>query len=217
MKRALLACLPLAAATPVAASAAKTARFDATLSVSLVATWHLESTFVRDGCTFTDTTRGAKQVEFASRRPSLLTIGRTSGALSVHGRVRFLAGSTTDFSDPSYERSDCGTTTHGDPPGPQTRPFSDGTARLGSPSRGTLQLLEIAPAIERWAPDVFGAAGPPLERALGHVDERRLFDRGTRQVVVTRDYRTTTRLVGDYSGFLFQQVRWKLTLRRLAR
>jgi hypothetical protein len=213
---ALAAAFAALATVAPAAPASSKARFRVALEGLVRTVWAQETFYEQDGCDFTMRTSGHKLIAFHSRRPStaLLSPGGfrlTLGA--IEGEIAGSGGSGTALSE------ECGDLTHWDGL-PLLARFGNARLTVSKPRKGPVRLSDLRPGIPdraAWAPTVFGDVRPPLELALGAVDEARLANPRTRKIVVTGSYGNVVRLAGDASGNVRQDVSWKLTLTRVER
>ena len=227
MKAALLAVVfgvalaaALAAGVPAAArsrSSPKPLHFAVTVEGTLRTVWLEETKLVKDNCTFEARTSGSKRIDFRSRRPTKVAVG-PRGALR-RAMLRFVAGEIVRAGESATSTSpECGPVRRDAPP-PAVAGFSNAVLGVSRARRGVLQLSQLAPEVEdetSWAPAAFGErAAPPLARALGGVDERKLANRRVKTIIAVGEYRNVIGLAGDERGQLLQEVAWTLTFRRL--
>jgi hypothetical protein len=207
------ACTSFAAAAPAGAATAP-ARFSVTVTGLLRTHWNQEFSYVLDECDFVSQLRGHKVVAFHSRRPTVITIGKRGFRLTLKTIAGTIAGDSGSGATVSEE---CGqvTPTEGIA---LSGGFQQARIELSQTAEGTVRLGTLRPEVSDstpWAPVVFGAARPPLERALGSYDVRKLANPRVRRIVVSGRYGDVVRLAGDALGLLGLEVSWTVTLNRL--
>ena len=207
------ACASFAAAAPAGIAVAP-ARFSVSVTGLLRTHWNQELSYVLDECDFVSQLRGHKLLAFHSRRPAVITIGKRGFRLtlnSVSGEIAGNAGSGTAVSE------ECGQAIHADG-APLSGAFRQARLELSQTAQGTVRLGTLRPEVSDptpWAPVVFGSARPPLERALGSYDVRKLRNPRVKRIVVSGRYGDVIRLAGDASGLVGLEVSWTVTLSRL--
>jgi hypothetical protein len=189
--------------------------------VALVATvntgWLRNVSYTQDGCHFEGTNEGGGGLSLSSAHSTLVPVARSADG------VHYLARSLTSLGGASAageytgtaRADDCGRAIHWDGYRVE-RNFSRATVDLLRPSKGRLQLsgVRLDGTLETgWDPQELGGSGsPPVEIAVGRIDERKLFDPRVGKMVVratrTQDHNTA-------AGTLSQRVLWQLVFRRV--
>lgn len=219
MRRIVVVIVVALAVAPSAGAAAK-ARFSVTLRGSVLADWVEQTDVVIDGCTFAFGSTGMTRIAFRTQVPRKMSATRRGGLVRYGAsRLRPLLAYSDWLSTPLPTVSEeCQRTLYRDGLGGRGMFFAAAGISLTRPGPG---LLVVGPwpggAETLWTPEVFGHAAPPVDRAVGQIAERRLFDSRAKKIVVNARYDGGARLGGDYTGRLVEHVEWTLTLRRLAR
>jgi hypothetical protein len=212
----LVALFALVAVPP---ASAKRLRFSVSVEGAVQLSWAHEATYRSGGCEVSSAESGSESVEFRSTRPSIVT------AIASGRRVRSLAATLVSLTGPvagggGVTTQTCGLTVHADL-ACGSGPF-EGAIRLTRAEPGRLRLAELTgeglpdPRCipQALAPPEF----PPLSRALGRLDERKLLNPRVKTFSVTGRDDGVVRLAAEgETGSLSRHVSWKLTFRRLGR
>lgn len=227
MRKAAVACLlaaTLAAVLTAAVSAtppAKTARFGAIVSVTVKRAWIARGTNLENGCSTTERSSGNEELVFRSRHATTVRVTRTSKGPAFSGVVGSLAGHFTSAGSTTRDPSDCSPSAQiADCLGPGFS-FAAGRLELQRVAPGRLALTGFEHEGEiplRCIPaEATGSEDAPLGAVTGSLDERRLFVTAARTLTVTGSVSRLVQLAGDATGQVQEEVKWKLTLRRLPR
>ncbi len=227
----LLAVAAVLAGSAGAATAAKeatTARFDATLRLTITRSWHSTAVTMRDGVRVELRKQGRRTATLRNARPTRIAVVRTPRAATpvryVGATIRGVAGTVAKRGN--SEDFVCN---------PRCSPAAEPRVCALPPVRvrglaarffaRRAHVLAFRPMRLR-APVITSSCPPEpaevrreqagIEDAQGAVDEDDFFETSAARLTLEGSFDSTTTFTGPESGRVTQRVRWTLFLRRVA-